>query len=297
MTIQRASSRLALGTVQFGQLYGIANRDGKVDYARAEAMLDIARKAGLDTLDTAVGYGDAEAVLGRLGVTDFRIISKIPQYHRRYGEASNWVRSQIELSLARLRVRCLDGLLLHAPNDLFGPSGEDIANGILKAKASGLVNRIGLSVYDPEQLELALDMLSVDMVQIPLNVLDRRFIESGWVEKLKKQDIEIHSRSTFLQGLLLLAPNEIPEKFRPFNDTLKSWHDWVSLQKSGCTALQACLSHVTSYPEIFRIIVGADTPAQLTEIITAERLSPSRAPESLSIPSSVLINPSAWGSL
>ncbi len=58
--------RLALGTVQFGMNYGLTNEFGQVSTLEAQAIINFAQQHGMDTLDTAVAYGDSEAVLGDL---------------------------------------------------------------------------------------------------------------------------------------------------------------------------------------------------------------------------------------
>ena len=71
-------SKLVLGTVQFGLNYGIANTVGQVTVAEVRNILQVAEEAGIDTLDTAVNYGNSEQVLGEVGVKNFKVITKIP---------------------------------------------------------------------------------------------------------------------------------------------------------------------------------------------------------------------------
>ncbi len=292
------ATRLALGTVQFGLPYGVANTQGQVSYDQAEAMIGEMRRAGIDTIDTAIAYGEAETVLGRIGISGFRLVSKVPALREPVRAVDDWVVAQVEASLERLRVPRLGGLMLHAPDDLLGPHGSDLARGLQRAQDAGLAARIGLSVYSPEQLATLVDRLPLEILQIPLNVFDRRFVETGWLDRLVAEDVEVHARSVFLQGLLLMPSERVPSKFAPFRTLIDSWHAWLAGDAAeGRSGVQACLAHVASFAGISRLVVGADSLAQLQDIIEAASTATLRAPESLTSPATPLINPAQWKTL
>jgi aryl-alcohol dehydrogenase-like predicted oxidoreductase len=290
-------ARLALGTVQFGLPYGVANTRGQIKFEDARTMLRYASNAGIDTLDTAIGYGEAETVLGRIGVSAFRIISKVPAIREHLSAADDWLVAQVEASLERLGVSRLNGLMLHAPDDLLGPYRAKIVSGLDRVKKTGLVERIGLSVYSPEQLATVIDMMPIEILQIPFNVFDRRFAQTGWLDKLASSGVEVHARSAFLQGLLLMPIELVPPKFAAFSPLINNWHAWIAGHETGASPVQVCLAHVAAYTGIARIVVGADSPNQLHEIIEATRSSPCEAPASLASDDSTLINPTAWNTL
>lgn len=292
------AARLALGTVQFGLPYGVANIQGQVSFDQAEAMLGAMRKVGIDTIDTAIAYGEAETVLGRIGISGFRLVSKVPALREPALSVDDWVVAHVEASLERLRVPRLGGLMLHAPDDLLGPHGSDLARGLLRARDAGLAERIGLSVYSPEQLAALVDRLPLEIIQIPLNVFDRRFVETGWLDRLVSDNVEVHARSVFLQGLLLMPSDCIPSKFAPFRSLIDGWHSWLAGDAAaGMSTVQACLAHVASYAGISRLVVGADSLAQLQNIIEAASAVPLLAPKSLASPATPLINPAQWNTL
>jgi aryl-alcohol dehydrogenase-like predicted oxidoreductase len=292
------ATRLALGTVQFGLPYGVANSQGQVSYEQAEAMIEAMRSAGIDTIDTAIAYGEAETVLGRIGMSGFRLVSKVPALCEPVRAVDDWVVAHVEASLERLCVPRLGGLMLHAPDDLLGPHGAALARGLQRAQDAGLVERIGLSVYSPEQLTALVDRLPLEIIQIPLNVFDRRFIETGWLDRLVADDVEVHARSVFLQGLLLMPSDRVPSKFAPYCSLIDDWQYWLAGDVAeGMSNVQACLAHVASYAGISRLVVGADSFAQLQDIIEAASIAPLRAPESLASPATPLINPAQWNAL
>jgi hypothetical protein len=287
-----AASRLALGTVQFGQPYGIANARGRVGEEEVRQILDCAREAGIDTLDTAVVYGDAERTLGRIGVAGFRVISKVPAVAQETGPVDVWLLQQIEASLGRLGIGRLYGLMLHHPDDLLGPHGPAIVTGLREAVARGWVGKIGVSVYTPQQLATLVDRMPLELVQIPANVFDRRFADSGWLARLAQGGVEVHARSAFLQGLLLMPLADVPPAFAPWLPVLAAWHDWLA--ERGVGAVEACLSHLRSYPEIERCVVGCDGLDQLREIVACSSALPLRAPASLDVDDPALLNPALW---
>ncbi len=272
--------------------YGIANSTGQVGHADASAILDCASAAGLDTLDTASVYGESERRLGEIGVARWQIVSKLPVAIDPAVDVGHWVMESTRLSLERLRVSKLSGLLLHRSEHLLGPQGEALHEALLELKSRGTVEKVGVSIYDPSELEALVPRFQLDLVQAPLNVLDRRLASSGWLARLHSQGIEVQIRSIFLQGLLLMDRLHRPARFDRWRALWESWHRW--LDECQLTPLQACIGFALSHPEVARVIVGVDSVAHLRQILTAAgRPSPS-PPLSLSSDDSSLINPANW---
>ena len=286
------SSRLALGTVQFGLRYGIANEMGQVDRDQAGAILAHARAAAVDTLDTAIGYGESEQRLGEIGVAGWHIVSKLPRIPDSCADVSRWVHESLDGSLSRLGVPRLYGLLLHRSEELLGPNGPALHRAMLAAKEGGRVQKIGVSVYGPDELAALQSKFPLDLVQSPFNIVDRRLAESGWLHRLNESGTEVHVRSIFLQGLLLMPAAARPAKFRQWQPLWDSWHRW--LQETRLTPVQACLGFALSPPEVARIVVGVDSLPQLQEILRAVDAPCTAAPRALMSDDLNLINPSRW---
>jgi len=288
-------SRLALGTVQFGLPYGIANKEGQVDQISANKLLQVARVNGIDTLDTAIAYGESEACLGKIGTQDFKIITKIPAVPKDCNQAYDWVQEQFNNSLVRLGVSSVKGLLMHRSSQLLGNDGKMLYQSLQELKTTGRVEKIGLSIYSPNELDLIIPSYKIDLVQAPFNLFDHRLSSSGWLKRLKDNNIEVHVRSVFLQGLLLMSAEEIPEKFSPWFELLIKFHKW--LQQNNVSAINACLSYPLSFPEIDRVVVGADSVSQLKEIIAATQSTVHNDLPDLNCEDEKLINPANWSSL
>lgn len=284
--------KLALGTAQFGLDYGISNNGGKLSKENAAHLLSHARRNGIDTLDTAIAYGDSEQALGTIGIDDWQVITKLPALPEGESNVEAWVERQLQGSLDRLGVGKLYGLLLHRPEQLLGQAGPALVKALERSRQLGLVERVGVSIYQPEELERLGDVMAFGLVQAPLNVFDRRLIDSGWLAKLKAQGAEVHVRSVFMQGLLLMPATARPEKFRRWQKLWTEWDRW--LVSNELTALNACLGFVMSEPRVDKLVVGVESAAQLDEIIRASAVTSPPIPASISSLDIDLLNPARW---
>lgn len=284
--------RLALGSAQFGLAYGIANAEGQIDLDEARAIISRALSAGIDTIDTAIAYGKSEERLGKVGVRAWNVVSKLPALPNDCTDISSWVNSGVEGSLVRLKVGRLRGLLLHRPQQLLGPQGKALHHALLQLKNSGKVEKIGISIYGPSELDELWPHYQFDLVQGPFNVFDRRLAVSGWLLRLHGEGVEIHARSVFLQGLLLASSGTSPVGFDRWAPLWSSWQAW--LKEAGLNPLQASLGHVLSFPEFSRVIVGVDSLRQLNEILHYASLGALCVPDFLASNDPDLLNPARW---
>jgi aryl-alcohol dehydrogenase-like predicted oxidoreductase len=272
--------------------YGIANSSGKIDFREGAAIIQRARQAGIDTLDTAIAYGDSESQLGKIGVTGWRAVSKLPKIPDGIDVVA-WVRHHVDESLTRLRVHSLHGLLIHQPASLLGLRGSDIYAAMVEVKNLGLVGKIGISAYGPQDIDPILSRFKLDIVQAPLSIVDRRLISSGCLERIKEAGIEFYARSVFLQGLLLMDKLQRPIVFESWSGIWLTWHEW--LQQARLTPLQACLGFVASKQGVNRFVVGVDSCIQLEQVLAAMKVSPNiEFPVELACQDPLLVNPSNW---
>lgn len=284
--------KIALGTAQFGLNYGVANSTGQVTLEEGRKILALARSQGIDTLDTAIAYGESESALGSLGVDDWGVVTKLPALPDACIDVDAWVQAQIQGSLKRLRVRQLHAVLLHRPAQLFGHQGPQLFSSLQHLMAAGLTRKIGVSIYDPVELERLTRHWDLGLVQAPLNIWDRRLLESGWAHRLKAKGVELHTRSAFLQGLLLMPDDQRPSWFTQWNPLWSSWTQW--LQERQLSPLEACLRFVLSSPEIDRVVLGVDSSAHLQEIVAS---AAGHLPDYDTAPipgNPILLNPAEW---
>ncbi len=289
-------NRLALGAAQFGMPYGVGNTSGQVSQEAVCDILGQAYSESIDTLDTAIAYGNSEQVLGVAGVSEWRVITKLPTLPDDVSDVAAWVEGHVIASLNRLGITRLYGLLLHRPELLLGHNRKALLETFEALKARGLVQKTGISIYGPSQLDQLFGLPEIDLVQSPLNLFDQRLITSGWLARLQDRGVEVHTRSAFLQGLLLMPASQRHQKFDRWGDVWRVWDRWLS--QTGLSPLQACLRFALTVPGVSRVIVGVDSTAQLTDILE------NTVPESLpSMPTWIapleesLINPSMWTGL
>jgi aryl-alcohol dehydrogenase-like predicted oxidoreductase len=159
-------------------------------------------------------------------------------------------------------------------------------------KSSGRVEKIGVSIYAPDELDTMIRLFRIDLVQAPFNLVDRRLLTTGWLQRLKAQGVEVHTRSAFLQGLLLMPQAAIPTRFARWSGLWHRWHQWLA--EHDASAVEACLAYPLSMPEIDRVVVGADSAIQLAQIVGAANSHPPVDLPDLQCQDDDLINPVNW---
>jgi aryl-alcohol dehydrogenase-like predicted oxidoreductase len=288
-------SKIVLGTAQFGMPYGVANSNGKLSQIQIREILLKAKSNGISSLDTAIGYGNSETNIGKSGIKGLDIITKLSSPLGSNVNIKSWVQNQIQNSLSRLNIDYLSGVLLHDVKQLRATEGKETWFALQNLKKYGLIKKIGFSIYDTSELDEFFLNFQPDIVQAPYNVLDRRLANTGWLQKIHDENVEIHVRSVFLQGLLLMKKNQRPEKFNYWSNIWEEWETW--LKENNYTALQTCLAFALLDNSINKVIIGIDSLIQLEEILSTDYTKITRFPCFESINNLDLINPTRWNSL
>lgn len=282
---------IVLGTAQFGMDYGIANDVGRpADEALADTLACFAANGG-NTLDTAVNYGDCEERLGRYGVSNFNVITKLPDLASYANDFYGATRKQLEASMTRMGLDNLYGVMLHRPENLQLNEGDGIWRAILDMQQEGLVEKFGYSLYSPDELDTLFASFMPSLVQLPFNVFDQRFASTGWLKRLSDSGCEVHSRSVFLQGVLLLNTKERPSFFDDWHHQFDRFDRFV--QSTGASPMHIALSFVLSQPCIDGVVVGVDTAQQLEEILQSQKSKVADMPD-LAVQDINLILPKNW---
>jgi aryl-alcohol dehydrogenase-like predicted oxidoreductase len=276
--------KLGLGTVQFGQAYGVSNTGGQVSRQEAAHILEGAAKAGIRLLDTAANYGEAESVLASLNATRFRIVTKTIA-----------ISHGLEAVIARARQSGAslgaDTLLVHAASDLQGDEGAALWKALLGLRQEGVFRKIGISAYVADAPRLLAERFHPDVLQVPFSLLDQRLLKEGTLGQLEKQGVEVHARSLFLQGLLFLQ--KLPAKLQHTEAHLKEVRQ--ELSKSGTTPLAAALGFALSRPEISFGLVGVTSAQELNQIVTAaDEPLPALDWQRFALDDEVVLTPSLW---
>lgn len=211
-SLTNLSESMVLGTAQLGMNYGIANTTGQPDLAMAETIVKTAWGSGIREFDTAQAYGESENVLGtvlkRLAVSDrARIVTK-PDPSIDYNDAKA-IEKSIEASLSRLGCSSLYCYMLHR-EELLEFWNRDLREVLHSMVKNNSIQNVGVSVYSPQKALEALKTDGINFVQIPSNILDRRFEDCGAFELAVEHGKTIYIRSVFLQGLAVMDLNKVP---------------------------------------------------------------------------------------
>ena len=282
--------KIALGAAQLGGQYGITNTGPKLNVEKIEEIISYAKNKGIKTIDTAINY-DSESYFNDIDLSDLKINSKLPKVPSSVKKINEWIKQKIYESLENLDISNINCFFLHNPNQLFEKKGEEIWRSLENLKQEKLIKKIGVSIYDPYQLDEIDFLYGFDVIQSPFNLLDRRLQNSGWFKKKEKKGIEVQVRSVFLQGLLLLKKDKLPKEFLKWN---KLWEKLdLFLNKNDYSNLDLLLSFIKSFEEIDTIILGIDNLIQLKEIINAMNIEINHFPDIRSQDEN-LINPLNW---
>ena len=253
---------LALGTAHWGQPYGIGPGHGPIGARDLEKLLDAAQASGIDMLDTAAAHGKSEARIGETRTTGMVIVTKLQP-----GTSAADARSAIQHQAARLGRSRLDVLLIHRAAD----TNPDLARALLDCREDGLIGRLGVSIYDPEEvLAVRQAGLPIDVIQCPVSLLDQRMLRGGWLDRWQVEGIEIHARSLFLQGLLLLPPGNRPSSIPDEAGLLARFDRWRTAE----APLARALSIVRALPQVTRFILGIRSADELAGILSVLEASP-----------------------
>ena len=283
--------KIILGTANFGQKYGVANDIGQLPMGTIASILQMAKTSNIKLIDTASGYGEAESILGIHGGKDFQYISKIGLLKNTSSEGE--IINCIEVACKRLNVNTLDTILLHRTDQILSSDGKAIVKNLDKVKAVGLVDNVGVSVYDTQELKQCFSIMDLDIVQLPFNVFNQRFADQELIGILKKKQIEVHARSVFLQGLLLQKTEEIKSYFYPWIGKIERWHDIC--REFNLSQYQLALTYALNQLWIDKIVIGVDSPLHLEQILNMNfKKINGETLRHLEVDDEELINPSLW---
>lgn len=291
-------SKLGLGTVQWGMSYGIANTSGKPAASDVGNMLQLACESGIRTLDTAYAYGDAEKIIGEQDelINEFQLVTKTKPIQLQDAVEFNVdsLHEGFYESLNNLHLTQVYAVLFHDANILLSQQGSKLWSVLDSIKVQGKINKIGVSVYDPGQLEKIIDFFPIDIVQLPFNVYDQRFSQSGLLQQLNNKKIEVHTRSSFLQGILPMSPGQLPNNMHSIRNHHADFHN--KCFEMGVSPIEASLGFSLSQSGIDKVLVGCETIDQLKGIIAAAESGVNCFTEfkSFALNDELIINPSLW---
>lgn len=288
--------RLGIGTAQFGFQYGVTNTTGQLGKDEALQILDAAFSKGIMDIDTSPSYEQAENTIGKFHLKDkVRVITKTIKHNASVitPEIIQRVINGVDTSLKALGLERCYALLIHDIADLSKPGFNSLLSALMELKLSGKVQKLGVSAYYVNEIELASELMELDIVQVPLSVANQDFLKKDTLKQLKSTGVEIHARSVFLQGTLLAGQNQLPKKLYYLSETARQVKSIAS--KLAITPTQLCLEFIQQTKLVDVAIVGVNCTDHLSDFEQFSPVSSTKVDwDSFKISDTRLTNPSYW---
>lgn len=263
--------KLTLGTAQLGMNYGINNKIGKPLVEECLSILNYAYNHNIRSFDTASVYGNSESILGTWlkdkHLDDIILTSKISSLATRMIHHSNLekeLRICLETSLKNLNINRLNQYLIHDFNDV-RVYNEKIFIFLDKFKNEGLIESYGCSIYDIDELEHIMKY-DVGSIQIPGSIFNQVILESSLLKKIKSNGTMVFVRSVFVQGLIFMNDDEIPENLRGIEIYLNKLRNMVKDRE--ITIAEAALNYVRNHPNTDSVVFGVESINQIKELLS-----------------------------
>lgn len=284
MNKSQLKRKIIIGSANFNQKYG---KDSvKIKNLEIKKILNFSKKNKIYQIDTAESYLNKGSA--------FKNISKIYKFSTKVTPSNDWLslefcQKKLDDHFKNLNTNKIDTLFFHDIKILYSRNGIKIFNNLEKLKKK-YFNKIGVSIYDTDCLNYITQNYNFDIVQCPYNILNKSFLTTGWFEKLKKKDIEIHIRSIFLQGLLV---NKSIYKKKYFKKWKKKIYDWfVYLNNNHISPIDYCMSDLL-YLDFDKVIIGINNYQNLKEILNFKKIDKNKF-INLHINDKRLIDPRNW---
>jgi aryl-alcohol dehydrogenase-like predicted oxidoreductase len=287
--------KLVLGTVQLGLDYGINNQLGKPSREKSFEILNKAFDKGVSILDTAEAYGNSQEIIGQFLKENpqkpFHIITKL--------SANSNVKpkhflNHIEKNCSVLNVNKLYGYMFH--NYQSFKSKLNLYDKLIFARDIKLITKAGISLYTNDEIEDVLaNYKEFDFIQIPFNLFDNSIKRKALLDKAKAQNIEVHSRSVFLQGLFFKNSKALSQKLKALVPYLEVLNGIKS--KFNLNTLTLSLQYVLQKDYIDQVLIGVDTPEQLNNNVDSCLKNvniPHELIDAINVKENELLNPSNW---
>lgn len=284
--------KLVIGSSQLGMKYGILKN--KINHKEIKKIEKLIFNSKIGIIDTADSYGKSEFIIGQSKLRKLKIITKIklPKNKKKIPEnLYNWLLNKFINLKKKIKKNSIHAILLHNQKDLESRNGKNLLESLKKIKKKKIINNIGVSIYEPNDIYKICNMFTPDLIQIPFSIFDTRLLNGNLINFLKKNKIKIFVRSIFLQGLLLNEHKnlKIDKKLVIKINSFKKW-----CKEKKISYLKACIHFIKRFKKIDYIVVGFNDADQLKEIIKTFREKNIYIPNIFSVKNSKLIDPRNW---
>tara|TARA_Y100000816_G_scaffold285258_1_gene264670 strand:+ start:2320 stop:3186 length:867 start_codon:yes stop_codon:yes gene_type:complete len=284
------TSKIVIGGAQLGSKYGITNRLKKMSMSEVKRIFSKAKNKKIKFIDTAFSYGNFEKVFFKQKLNSFELINKIEFDNYLDDKKLNLIKNKILFSLKKLKKKNYYALLIHNTEWLDNKNYKKAINFLNLLKKKKFTKKIGISIYEPFKIKKFFKISKFDLVQFPYNFFDRRIEKNNILNFMKKNNIESHARSIFLQGILLSKNKFLPKKLSKYQ---KKFNEYVKfLERNNINQIQACLS-LTKSTKIDKFVLGFQTQNELNSILNT-KFDNLKKLKNVPKTNSDLINPHKW---
>ena len=246
------AKKIILGSANVNSYYGLGKN--KIKAREFISLMNLAFKKGVKTIDTSPVYSNAEIIIGK-SKKKFNVITKIPKipHNIRKIDLESWIKKNFFNSKKIIKKK-IYGILIQNAEILLSNKADIVYDTLLNLKKKHTFKKIGISIYNFKTLELVTKKFAIDFVQLPYNILDQRFTKKKIIKIVKKNKIEIHARSIFLQGLLTNTKINLPKKLSNLEKGLKRWRRWI--KDKNINPAHACIDFVLRNKNIDKLVIG-----------------------------------------
>lgn len=257
------AKKIILGSANVNSLYGLAKNN--IKSSEFSSLMNFAFKKGVKIIDTSPMYSNSEKIIGK-SVKKFYVISKIPKIPQNIKNINleAWIKKKFFNSKEKMKKK-IYGILIQNAEILLSDKADIVYDTLLNLKKTQAFEKIGISIYNFKTLELVIKKFAIDFVQLPYNILDQRFSKKKIIKILKKNKIEIHARSIFLQGLLTNNKVYLPKKLSKLENGLKKWRKWI--KEKNINPAHACIDFVLRNKNIDKLVIGFNSKNNFADII------------------------------
>ena len=259
--------QIRIGSAQLQQDYGVSSKK-KFEHKEFEKILKEAKNNGIFKIDTAEVYGSAHDFFQNFKKKKLNIGTKIEISPK---NKYKFVKKKIKLYQKIFNRHHFDYVLIH--------NFKKSKISILKKNIKYLLDirdetvnfKIGVSIYDLKdfvKLKKIISSYKIDIVQLPINIFNQKFLEKKYVNFFKKNNILIQVRSIFLQGLTLMNKNEIQKKLKfPSYSMFSKWDKFNKY--SVLKKVHNCVQFIKNQSNIYEIVIGLNELRELKHFLIA----------------------------
>jgi aryl-alcohol dehydrogenase-like predicted oxidoreductase len=283
--------KIILGTAQFNKSYGNFFTKKKFTFEHSmkiKKLLIYANKKKINSFETAILYKNKIDFFKKVQGSA-NILTKLPKIPLSNKNIEKWMIDKVVCELKFLNKKSFWAILFHNSEFLKSSSRPKILSAINYLKKKNYCKKVGVSIYEKDEIQNHLKYWKPDIIELPYNVFDQRISEK-FLRNLKKNKISLFARSIFLQGLLI--SDKTPKYFKPWRKEIEKWDLWC--KDNNISKINAALNFIFNKPYFDKAIIGFENKEQLKEILDQYEKKNKLNFPNLNIKSKNFLNPYLW---